>query len=512
MKAPFFSTARQFERAVSALERILNISDEFEETHAIWTPYRILSLLENRTKIGKWLAEVKIRELKEILYEELCDMVIPAIVDAGENYVQMVELRHRAVGLSSAPQALRDKFSILLGSSYVDYINNKIPKGYGFITYPGYLLMQPRDFVRTFPRYPERYFASAYPVIYELEGLQCRDTTAPMPGWLAFPFIKPDKMRDQVPLVRAKTHEAVVAIEKLNGQLIGLGGWLASLTDGGAYLLDKTTANVTTGHAYTIANVINMMLHAARAAGLRLGDATVAVVGAAGSVGSGLAMMSALQGVQRLILIDTRSVAPTMQRIQAVSRVPLAVGSIEQDIGHAHIVLIATSSANIIFHPQDFKPGAIILDDSQPKNLTADFMFQREDIMVLEAGAVQLPQDRVYKIRRAFGPKLKPFHWKHINIPMAATDEVPSCLAEVMIWNMLGEHRRQYSIGKADPELAAYLSSKGAALGFAPAPLQGFGKPVGSDRLRDLQEIYRKNTPDAASHTEPGGDRYFISS
>lgn len=492
MQKVFSSDLSQFKSAVSNLDLLHDrFSSGSIEGISTPTPYQILDFLEHDPGSKAMLGSDKLwAETEMILSEELCEMVLPLLLDGGENYLTLERLRFSALRLDWDAGETKEKLRILADSQYLHHLKTSLPAGYGFVTYPGYLLIDSKDFVARFPGNAESYFPYAYPVIYELEGLREPRKNQPIPGWLAFPLIKPSKMREQVPFVREKTREAVVAIEKLNGRLIGLGGLLASLTDGGQYLVDKTTAKVTTGHSYTIENIANTMRAAAHAVGLRLKDAVVAVVGAAGSVGSGLAQLSAREGVKEIILVDTRDLDPTIQKVRKISKVPVSAGTLDHEVGKAHIVLIATSSSSVIFDPKNFREGALVLDDSQPKNVPEHFLSSRDDILILEGGAVRPPRGHSYRIRRAFGPKLKKFHWNIVNIPMAARDEVPCCLAEAMIWSLLGEERESYSLGKADPDLATYLNTKGSRLGFEPAPLQSFGKNVPHSRIERIRQIY----------------------
>jgi predicted amino acid dehydrogenase len=487
----FCSTPERFRRTVRFLDRLVETPLNGSPLgRTPLTPYRVLSLIEEDSNLKRCLqSEGELAQLKAVLSEEICEMALPAMLDRGARYLVWHKLRSSDVGEADRSALFQEKFSILLDSAYLERLRTRIPAGYGFVSYPGYPLIQSADLIARFSKNPERYFEFVYPVLYELEGLRCREDGTPIPGWLSFVFVKPGKMREQVSFVREKTKEGVLAVEKVNGRLVGLGGLLASLTDGAKYLEGNVSASVTTGHSYTIANIWNIVREAAQAAGLRLEEAVVAVVGAAGSVGSGLAQICMSERVKQLILIDPRSLDETLRNVKR-STVPVTVGVLENDLGKAHIVLVATSSGKVIFDPHAFRKGAMVFDDSQPKNIAEDFMAVRDDILVFEAGAVKLPAGSNYRIHRAFGPKLKRFHWNHINLPMAGATEVPSCLAEVMIWSLLREQRRNYSVGKAAPELAVYLEAKGAKLGFRPGCLQSFGRKIIPERFETLRQVY----------------------
>jgi predicted amino acid dehydrogenase len=496
------ASVEEFERTLAALERFA--SRCAKETHGgqLLTPYRLLELLDTESRAGEWLGgeEARVR-LRAALREEICAMAIPALLDGGENALAVAATT--ATGDPSSLAALQAKFSALAASDYLKILREQTPPGYGFVSYPAYTLVEPQQLVRRFGPCLEQSFRLAYPVIYELTGLVAPGAQA-LPGWLAFVFAKPARMKEQVALVREKTREALVAMERLNGRLIGLGGWLASLTDGGAYLEDKTTAKVTTGHAYTIANILNTMLRAAEAVGLLLSDAVVAVVGAAGSVGSGVAQLSAQLPIRRLILFDERSLDGTLQKVRQVSSVPSVAGKMEEDLNKAHVVLVATTASKELFDRRWFRPGAIVIDDSQPKNVDRELLAERKDLLVLEGGVVSAATRGALAIRPAFGPALKNFHWSHVNLGMAGADEVPSCLAEVMIWSLLGETRERYSLGKASPELAGYLDARGREMGFGPGELQCFGDAVEPARVAAVRRVLREAETQAAS---PAGMR-----
>jgi predicted amino acid dehydrogenase len=487
MQPVFSSSLESFKESVFLLDDILE-QDHFYGK--LLTPYKIRSLLEkNWDKVAKIFTENKVMNFAKILEEELCEMVLPSILDDGGNYLAGMSLRNESLGLPDNQEILKEKFFLLSQSRYITSYLQQLQTGYGFITYPGYMLIHSRDLLSRYPKNPERYFEYAYPVIYEFEGLKEYESETSLPGWLVFFFVKPETMPSQVDLVRKKTLEAVKAIEKLNGKIIGLGGLSASLTKGGTLLEEKTSSKITTGHAYTVSNIFSTLEDAAHQGGLPLSRSIVAVVGAAGSVGCGAAIICARFGVQKLILFDKRPLDATLEKIRKVSAVPVEFGDIKEDIGKAHAVIVATSDPNVLFDAQDFQPGTLILDDSQPKNIGKEFMSQRDDIIVLEAGAVQPPAMDGYNIRPAFGPKLKSFHWGLVNLAMTGKNDVPSCLAEVMAWSSLNENREEYSLGPADPELADYLNQKSVSMGFKSATLQCFGKSIPPERFAKVREI-----------------------
>ena len=84
-------------------------------------------------------------------------------------------------------------------------------------------------------------------------------------------------------------------------RIVGLGAYTSVVSMGGLHLKDEGIA-LTTGNSYTVISAVDAINMAAESINLDLGDATVAVVGASGSIGKGVAVMMA-EKVSKLILI-----------------------------------------------------------------------------------------------------------------------------------------------------------------------------------------------------------------
>ncbi len=436
------------------------------------TPYRLMKGLESlRGPLG-----------------EIAEMSLPVLLDEGKNYLQYCELFAKTTRENVDKALITAKLHAISQSGYLEYLKT-IPRGFGFITYPAHMMHKPKDLIRTFPGNANQYWPYAYPVVYEMDGLRAADGSR-VPGWISFSYIRPDKMKDEPSLMTEKIAESIRAVEALNGSLSGLAGLTASLTHGGQDLDGLVGESITTGHSYTIANITNTMAVAAKQTNLDLERAVVAVVGAAGSVGSGIARMCADYPIKELLLIDKRPTDTTVAKIRERSEVPLRSSDDVHLVREADIVLVATSSANAIFSAEDFKPGAIVLDDSQPKNIPKDVLKERQDVLFLEAGVVRLPEAHQVTYRRAFGPRIGSFSWSGAALPMAHPQEVPCCLAEVMIWKELAGQESEYSTGKADPDIARKLNEAGQRLGYLPGSLQCYGRPSNPDTIARVRQLH----------------------
>ncbi|TKB55610.1 MAG: hypothetical protein E8D50_01460 [Nitrospira sp.] len=178
-----------------------------------------------------------------------------------------------------------------------------------------------------------------------------------------------------------------------------------------------------------------------------LNDARTAIVGGAGSVGSACAkMLSRL--VANLLIIDIKKDALQDLITQLADQPAVVTGASSLDqVRNADIVIAATNNPHILLTAGHLKPGAIVIDAAQPKNVSEDIPRQRPDVVVIESAVVQTPDIDV-----------------HFDLDLAP-GEALGCLSETMILTAIG-WEGHYSLGKADPSHAAHIIAAGRTLGF----------------------------------------------
>ncbi|MFO8080086.1 MAG: shikimate dehydrogenase, partial [Armatimonadota bacterium] len=82
-----------------------------------------------------------------------------------------------------------------------------------------------------------------------------------------------------------KVIEAAELAVELGADLVGLGAFTAVVGGGGQQVADALDVGVTTGNSYTVATAVEGALRGAGVMGIDPEEATVAVVGATGSIG-----------------------------------------------------------------------------------------------------------------------------------------------------------------------------------------------------------------------------------
>lgn len=268
--------------------------------------------------------------------------------------------------------------------------------------------------------------------------------------------------RDGIVDARKKVIEtARFAHDRLGTKVIGTGLTLAPISKfGTAIEKEITDLNVTTGHGATVYLVGETLKNGANAVGVDMKKSRLAVIGAAGAIGSSAAEYLASE-VGHVTLID---VGPMVPRLESVAtRLNGASVDISSDIHaltQADLIISATSNPEPFITRDNIKKGAVIVDDSQPVNMT-EKEAQIAGALLLHPIA-QLPKG----VERDFDFSL-PQRIAHI-------DDF-SCAAEAMAI----AQTRQYdsrTIGRLeDVEQVRRIANLLKQTGVKAAPMQSFG-------------------------------------
>ncbi|MBH0193420.1 MAG: hypothetical protein HP492_16975 [Nitrospira sp.] len=275
----------------------------------------------------------------------------------------------------------------------------------------------------------------------------------PVTGAMLISPLTTEQMLRNPRLARQRVLETVQLAEKMGATIAGLGAFTSIVTRDGRDLEGKVHLGLTTGNPHSAAIAVQNVLHAAALTNLSLPHATAAIVGGAGSVGSACAKMLA-RLVARVLIIDIKQ-DMLQQVIAQLGNQPAVVeGAMNLDrVPEADIVIAATNNPHILLTAKHLKPGAIVIDAAQPKNVSEEVPRRRADVVVIESAVVQTPGVDV-----------------HFDLDLAP-GEALGCLSETMILTAIG-WRGHYSLGKADPSHAAQIIAAGRALGFHLAPFR----------------------------------------
>lgn len=222
-------------------------------------------------------------------------------------------------------------------------------------------------------------------------------------GWL---FLVPMLPRDMLRLGRATAMESLERVraqaKDRGASVLGLGGFTSIISRGGLDLAGDAIA-ITSGNTLTSVMSVAAIEEAACRTGFVLSGATVAVVGATGSIGRLVSLLLA-ERVAALTLIGNSGSPDALGRCQRVAAEvgaaaagaarPLRVQyrlDLERALADADVVVVATNADSAIVSTDWLLPGTLVCDVAQPPNVTADPTIQR-DVLVFSGGLVRLPQ------------------------------------------------------------------------------------------------------------------------
>jgi fatty aldehyde-generating acyl-ACP reductase len=238
-------------------------------------------------------------------------------------------------------------------------------------------------------------------VLSEIKGIRS-PMGAETEGWFIGCPLTP-KMMLELPLefVYGRIVECCELAAKQGAELIGLGAFTAVVGDGGITVSKSSPIPVTTGNSYTVATAIEGALEAARLMEIDTARATLAVVGATGSIGKTCATVMAPK-FARTILIG-RDLARTQEVAEAIPNAR-ATTDIEA-LKDADVIVTVTSAGEAVIEPHHLKPGAVVCDVARPRDVSIRVSKERDDVLVIEGGVVAVPGDVDFGMSFGFPPK-----------------------------------------------------------------------------------------------------------
>lgn len=263
---------------------------------------------------------------------------------------------------------------------------------FAFVVHP----LSARDMSRKYPvakflpeSWVESLMALKRPmVVSEITGIRSA-TGAETAGWFIGCPLTPNQMTGGLPIERV--YERIVQCCEIahaqGAEIIGLGAFTSVAGDGGITVAKRSPIAVTTGNSYTVATAIQGTRQACDLLDVRTSNATLAVVGATGSIGKTCARVLGPEFAEVLLVGRDR------ERTEALAaEVPGAIPTTEvQRIRTADVVITVTSSDTAVIQPEHLKAGAIVCDVARPRDVSVRVGRERPDVLVIEGGVVDVP-------------------------------------------------------------------------------------------------------------------------
>jgi fatty aldehyde-generating acyl-ACP reductase len=218
-------------------------------------------------------------------------------------------------------------------------------------------------------------------------------TGAEAEGWFIACPMTPKQLLGLPPEdVYAKLQKCCELAEARGAKIIGLGALTSVAGDGGITLSTRTPLAVTTGNSYTVATAVEGARRGAALMDVAIGDANVAVVGAAGSIGRTSALLLA-PDARKITLIgrDTSKLAPVAAEVEARGGRAEVCGDVAEGLREADVIVTVTSAADAVIHPKMLVRGAVVVDVARPRDVSVKVAKERPDVLVIEGGLIDVP-------------------------------------------------------------------------------------------------------------------------
>lgn len=300
-------------------------------------------------------------------------------------------------------------------------------------------------------------------------------TGAETEGWfIGLPFT-PNQMVKTVPIdeVYAKIAKCGDIAADLGADILGLGAFTSVVGDGGVSVAKLTKIKaVTTGNSYTVATAIEGTRKACEMLDIDLPNATLAVVGATGSIGRTCAKVLS-RSFGRTIVIGR-----DIERTQAVAdELPNAIASINvRDVSEADAIVTVSSAGKELIMPDFLRPGAVVCDVARPRDVSVRVSRERPDVLVIEGGVVKVPGNVEFNFNFGFPDKM-----------------AYACMSETMMLALEGRVEN-FTLGKdVTVEQVDEINRLAHKHGFELAGFRSFERAVDDAAIQRARNARRKS-------------------
>ena len=254
----------------------------------------------------------------------------------------------------------------------------------------------------------------------------------------------------------------------LGAKIIGLGALTSVAGDGGITIAKRLPIAVTTGNSYTVATAVEGATRGAMLMGAPLPESTVAVVGAAGSIGQTCAHLLA-RDAKAMVLIgrDAAKLEPIAQALRdATNAVVTVSGDVANGLRDADVIVTVTSAVDAVILPEHLKPGAVVCDVARPRDVSVRVAKERDDVLVIEGGVVAVPGEPQFNF--------------HFGFPERTAY---ACMSETIMLALDGRYE-SFTLGKTvSVEQVETTQQLAAKHGFKLAGFRSFEKAVTDEQI-----------------------------
>lgn len=260
-------------------------------------------------------------------------------------------------------------------------------------------------------------------------------------------------------LVRKHILDAAIFLQNEFGvDLIQLGALTTSVTEGGVWVAKQNEYEgfVNHGDSYTAAVTCQVVIKALRFFDRQSSNQTIAIIGAYGVIGEAVTKILVPE-FRHAILIGRRK--EKFKDLEAYLHGDFET-TVEMKTKEADIIVTATSHPDALLLPKHLANDAIVVDVSQPPNLSFVVCSQRPDVHRIDGGLVDFPIIT--------------------GIPGMAVGKNFSCVVEVIMQAM--ENEKENHVGSIDLAYLHKTEEWAKKYGFTFNELTNFGKTIQKTR------------------------------
>ncbi|MBX6378885.1 MAG: hypothetical protein IRY95_10120 [Clostridia bacterium] len=139
------------------------------------------------------------------------------------------------------------------------------------------------------------------------------------------------------------------------------------------------------------------------------------------------------------------------------------------------VILTVSSAVDAIIEPEDLKPGAVVCDVARPRDVSRRVAQERDDVLVIEGGVVEVPGDVDFGLDFGYPP-----------------GTCMACMAETMIL-ALEERYDDYTLGRSyEIEKIDEISRLAAKHGFRLAGFRSFERALTTEEMTRIRDNARR--------------------
>jgi len=330
------------------------------------------------------------------------------------------------------------------------------------------------------PRWLERAISLTKPqVVSHISGIRS-PTGAEAHGWfVGLPLTASLLLQMEPQRATQRIIEACRLAESLGAGIVGLGAYTSIVGDAGVTVAASVGIPVTTGNSYTVATALEALGLAAEKMEVEMSQATAAVVGATGSLGRTCARnLSRRTAALNLVGRDLARTEALAEEIRAAPECRAEVRTykeISAALREAELVISVSSAVEAIIGPQDLRPGAVICDPARPRDVSHAVARERDDVLVVDGGVVEVPGEVEFGFDFGFPP-----------------GTAYACMAETMVLALEGRYE-SFSLGRDLSEAkVAEIAALARKHGFRLAGFRAFERAVTEEAIARVKARARE--------------------